>query len=326
MATDQTSAIRDIRSKALPATWVVLLIIGIMLIVPLVSPSRFYVNLATEVMLLGLWAVSLNILIGFTGLVSFGHAAFFGLGVYTTGLLVNELGFSIVPALVCGVAAAAATALLVGIVIVRLSGIAFALVTLAFAMMVFTTVWRWSRLTGGDDGLAVTRPPLDLGFASFSLDGSTDFYYLAAGIVTAVYFALARFVTSPVGAALQAVRQNAVRAESVGIDVRRHRLLAFVVAGGVAGLAGSVYILFRGFAAPDLLHWSASGQVLIMTILGGIGTLYGPFLGATVFVILQEVLSIYTQYWMLPLGIIFILMVRFMHGQGILGLFMRMRG
>ncbi|MGE0850790.1 MAG: branched-chain amino acid ABC transporter permease [Hyphomicrobiaceae bacterium] len=305
--------------------WLLVGVVAMLALVPLISPSRFYVNLAVEVGLLGLWAASLNVLIGFTGLVSFGHAAFFGLGVYTTGLLIAKLGLSMAPALLAGVAVAAVAALLVGIVIVRLSGIAFALVTLAFSMMVFTTVWRWSKLTGGDDGLTVSRPPLDLGVVRLDLQGAAQFYYLALVLVLCVYLALSRFLASPVGAALQAVRQNAVRAESIGIDVHRHRLLAFVVAGATAGLAGSLYVLFRGFAAPDLLHWSASGQVLLMTILGGIGTLYGPFLGAAVFVVLQEVLSTYTQYWMLPLGIIFILAVRFMHGRGLLDLLRAMR-
>jgi branched-chain amino acid transport system permease protein len=305
--------------------WLLVGVVATLALVPLISPSRFYVNLAVEVVLLGLWAASLNVLIGFTGLVSFGHAAFFGLGVYTTGLLIAKLGLSMAPALLAGVAVAAVAALLVGIVIVRLSGIAFALVTLAFSMMVFTTVWRWSKLTGGDDGLTVSRPPLDLGFVRLDLQGAAQFYYLALVLVLCAYLALSRFLASPVGAALQAVRQNAVRAESIGIDVHRHRLLAFVVAGATAGLAGSLYVLFRGFAAPDLLHWSASGQVLLMTILGGIGTLYGPFLGAAVFVVLQEVLSTYTQYWMLPLGIIFILAVRFMHGRGLLDLLRAMR-
>jgi branched-chain amino acid transport system permease protein len=305
--------------------WLLVGVVATLALVPLISPSRFYVNLAVEVVLLGLWAASLNVLIGFTGLVSFGHAAFFGLGVYTTGLLIAKLGLSMAPALLAGVAVAAVAALLVGIVIVRLSGIAFALVTLAFSMMVFTTVWRWSKLTGGDDGLTVSRPPLDLGFVRLDLQGAAQFYYLALVLVLCAYLALSRFLASPVGAALQAVRQNAVRAESIGIDVHRHRLLAFVVAGATAGLAGSLYVLFRGFAAPDLLHWSASGQVLLMTILGGIGTLDGPFLGAAVFVVLQEVLSTYTQYWMLPLGIIFILAVRFMHGRGLLDLLRAMR-
>lgn len=318
-----TGGVRDApgrRTQLLGATLVL-----IALALPYVAPSRFYVNLATELLLLGLWAVSLNILIGFAGLVSFGHAAFFGLGVYTCGLLAAKFGISLGPALLAGVAASALTALLVGAVIVRLSGIAFALVTLAFSMMLFTTVWRW-KFTGGDDGLSVPRPPFRFFSWSYDFDGSASMFYLVVVVVALTYLALRRFVASPVGGALQAIRQNAVRAESVGIDVRRHKLIAFVVSGTVAGLAGSLYIIFRGFAAPDLLHWSSSGQVLLMTILGGTGTLYGPFIGAAVFVALQEILSSYTKYWMLPLGILFILAVRYLHGGGLLSLLRAKKG
>lgn len=289
------------------------------ILVPIIAPSRFAINLVTEIALLGLWAVSLNILIGYTGLVSFGHAAFFGLGVYTTGLLIAKGGFGMLAALAGGVALAALVALAVGVIIVRLSGIAFALVTLAFSMMLFTVVWRW-RYTGGDDGISVKRPALLLLEPQFRLDDPGAFFYFAIALVVIAALLLRRFVRSPVGAALQAIKQNPVRAQAVGIDVRRHKLIAFVVSGTVAGLAGSLYILFRGFAAPDLLHWSSSGQILLMTILGGTGTLFGPMLGAAVFVLLQEVLSTYTQYWMLPLGVLFILAVRFLHGGGLLGL------
>lgn len=295
-----------------------LAVIGFVLIcsVPFVAPSRFYIGLSLEIVLFGLWAVSLNLLIGVSGLVSFGHAAFFGLGAYGTGLLVSKLGWSFIPALTGGVLLAGFAAAIAGVVIVRLSGIAFALLTMAFAMVVYTTIWRLD-ITGGDDGLMVRRPLLSIFSWEIPVQNNTIFYLLTIFMVSIVCVLLYRFVNSPVGANLQAIRQNADRANSIGINVKRHKLAAFIIAGSIAGLSGSLYVLFRGFASPELLHWSSSGHVLMMAVLGGTSMLFGGFLGAAAFVILHEVLSQYTQHWMLPLGILFILAVLFLKGEGL---------
>lgn len=277
---------------------------------PLLAPSKFYINLATEMLIYGLWAASLDALMGYTGLVSFGHAAYFGLGAYGTALLLKYAGPSLVPAVAAGIGLAFLAAVLVGVVVVRLSGIAFAMLTLAFAQMFFTVAWQWSSLTGGDDGMAVPRPDL----LTISLQSSTAYYYFTLILVAAAAVVTFRILRSPVGAVLEAIRENEQRAECVGFAVQRYKLIAFVVAGTVAGVAGSLFVMFKGFAAASLLHWSASGSVLMMAILGGGGSFYGPFAGAALVVFVQDYLSSYTQHWMLPLGLLFIVAVRYVPG------------
>ncbi len=301
--------------------WLVPIVV-LLALVPQLGLPRYYVKLAMEMLTYGLWAVSLDILMGYAGLVSFGHAAFFGLGVYGTGVLISKLGLGLLPALAGGVLIALLMAILIGIVIVRLSGIAFALLTLASSMILFTVIWRWSAFTGGDDGMSVTRPNLDLGFARINLQADGSFYYVVLVLVALALLFARLVVKSPAGAAMVAIRENQARAQCIGYNVFGYKLMAFAISGAIAGLAGSLYVLFQGFASPDLLHWSSSGQVLIMTILGGTGTLFGPFVGAALIVLLQDNLSSYTEHWMLPLGLVFVLVIRFLPG----GLFGLMRG
>jgi len=281
---------------------------------PAFGPTPYVIKLMTEVLIYALWAMSLDILIGYTGLVSFGHAAYFGLGAYGTGLLIVKFQLSLLPALLGGVAIAAAFSLLVGIIIVRLSGIAFALLTLAVSMVAYTVVWQWTTLTGGDDGLSVSRPPLNLGVASFAMKSDVSIYYLVLLLFVVCAFLLWRFTQSPTGTALAAVRDNAVRAGAIGYNVARLKLTSFLVAGSFAGVSGSLYIILRSFASPDLLHWSASGHILIMTIVGGTGTLFGPVIGAAMMVLVEDKLSAWTEYWMLPFGLLFVLVVGFLPG------------
>lgn len=288
-----------------------LVVLSALMLVPLVAPSVFYVGLATEMLTFGLWAMSLDVLIGYTGLVSFGHAAYFGLGAYGTGLLANKLGLSFLPTFAGGVLLAALAALITGSLIVRLSGIAFAMLTLAFSMIIYTVIWRWSSLTGGDDGVTLLRPNFELLWLKVNLQAPERFYYLVLSCVAVAYYLTWRFISSPVGATLCAIRENRVRAAFIGINVWRYKLISFIVAGLLAGIAGSLYGAYREFASPDLLHWSASGQVLTMAILGGTGTLFGPFIGAGVVILLQDLLSSYTQYWLLPFGFIFVVVVRY---------------
>jgi len=294
------------------------LILGVLAVIVVLLPtfglSPYYVRLASEVLIFALFAMSLDLLIGYTGLVSFGHGAYFGLGAYGTGLLINKLGLTVLPAFFGGVVLATVVALLVGIVIVRLSGIAFALLTLAASMVIFTTMWQWTTLTGGDDGMTVRRPAVELGFASISLASNAAFYYFALIVTLLSAGLLWRLTASPMGAALSAVRENAVRAKAIGYNVERLKLISFVIAGMFAGVAGSLYVMLRSFASPELLHWSFSGHVLIMTVVGGVGTLFGPAFGAAMMVIVQEKLSSYTQYWMLPFGLLFVLIVGFLPG------------
>lgn len=311
-------------ASTFPAVAIFVALVLVMLF-PLVAPSKFYVNLAAEMLIYGLWALSLDVLIGYTGLVSFGHAAYFGLGVYGTGLLLKKAGISIGPAMGGGIALSLFAALLVGFLIVRLSGITFAMLTLAFAQMFFTIAWRWSSLTGGDDGVSVPRPDLEVWGRVVSLQSSTAYYYFVLALVVGAYAFTYRLVNSPVGAALEAIRENEVRAESIGLASSWYKLTAFTIAGTVAGLAGSLFVMFKGFAAPSLLHWSASGSVLMMAILGGTGTLYGPFAGAALMVFAQDYLSSYTEHWMLPFGLLFILVVRYFRG-GLAGMIGKVLG
>jgi branched-chain amino acid transport system permease protein len=291
-------------------------------VAPLMLPA-FLVTTLTEVMILALFALSLDLLVGYTGLDSFGHAAAYGLGAYTASLLLLHAG---VPLPVAVLLAAVGTALLavpMGWLCTRTTGVSFAMLTLAFAQLLYAVAYKWQSLTGGSDGLAgVPRTPGPFGLTWFV--SRTGYCYLVALCLVASYAFCRAFVASPVGTTLLAIRDHERKAETLGYNARVYKLAAFVVASFFGGLAGALYAPFAGFASPELFFWIVSGQVLIMVIVGGSGTLVGPMLGAAFFLLLEHYLSAVTDSWALVLGLIFIAVVIFVP-EGLYGIVRRRR-
>jgi branched-chain amino acid transport system permease protein len=281
--------------------------------------ARYQISILTELFIFGLLALSLDLIMGYTGMVSFGHAAYFGLGAYGSALLLIHFAVPVPVAMVGGALLAGVIALPVGYISTRATGIYFAMLTLAFAQLLYTIAYKWRDLTGGSDGIAGV-PKTTLWWNGPSLASPSAYYYLVAGSLVLSLFLCRALVRSPFGKALMAIRENERKFSVLGQDPRRFKLTVFVIAAVFAGLAGSLFAPFRGFASPEVMFWVLSGQALMMVIIGGIGTLIGPVLGAMVFMLIQEVLSSYTEQWMLFTGAIFVLMVIFLPG-GVVGAF-----
>ena len=241
-----------------------------------------------------LFACAFNLLLGFTGLLSFGHAAFFGFSAYVTGHLIKVLGWSPELGLLAGAVTGAALGAVFGLVAIRRQGIYFAMITLALAQMVFFICLQ-APFTGGEDGLQAVPRGMLLG--SLSLMSDTVMYYLVAAIFLACYLGISRIVNSPFGQVLKMIRENEARAVSLGYEVDRYKLLAFVLSAALAGLAGSLKTLVMGFATLSDVHWSMSGEVILMSLLGGVGTLFGPVLGAGIVIALQNLLADKVGSW-----------------------------
>ena len=290
-----------------------LLVLAALFFVP-AAGSRYYTFLANDVVIWALFATSLNLLVGYAGLVSFGHAAYFGIGAYTTGLLMKKLGVSFLLAFPAGGLVAALFALVFGFFCVRLTKIYFAMLTLAFAQIVWAICFKWNEVTGGEQGMPEIPYP-DFGWLERLaavvpfLGGyrtSEYYYFLTLLLVGVCFWLLRRIVGSPFGRILTTIRENPERAEFIGVNVRRYELAAFVLAGAFAGLAGGLFGIFNRGVFPDFAYWTKSSEVLIMTLLGGMGAFFGPALGALVLLWLNQQIVSYTQYWPLILGIILI--------------------
>ena len=254
-----------------------------------------------------LFACAFNLLLGFTGLLSFGHAAFFGFSAYVTGHLIKVLGWSPELALLAGAVTGAGLGAVFGLVAIRRQGIYFAMITLALAQMVFFICLQ-APFTGGEDGLQAVPRGMLLG--SLSLMSDTVMYYVVAAIFLACYLGIARIVNSPFGQVLKMIRENEPRAVSLGYEVDRYKLLAFVLSAALAGLAGSLKTLVMGFATLSDVHWSMSGEVILMSLLGGVGTLFGPVLGAGIVIALQNLLADKVGSWVtVIIGAIFVICV-----------------
>ncbi|HEY4037361.1 MAG TPA: branched-chain amino acid ABC transporter permease [Burkholderiaceae bacterium] len=280
------------------------------LAVPLLG-SAFYTELATKALVLSIFAMSLDLLVGFSGLVSFGHAAYFGVAAYALALLTPRLeGASLWIALPASIGAAGLAALAIGFFALRTRGVYFIMVTLAFAQMVYY-VFHDTGIGGGSDGIYVNfRPDASLfGFKPFDLGNARHLYYFVAALALATYLLLARTLRSAFGCALMGIRSNEHRMQSLGYRTFHYKLAAFTLAGGLAGLAGFLYAVLYGFVTPELMAWHQSGDVLLMVILGGIGTLTGPVMGALALVGLHEAFSSLTRHWQLAMGTVIVLAV-----------------
>ncbi len=294
-----------------PARWLIVLVL-VLALAPLVLPP-FFLQLLTEIAIVGLFATAFNLLMGFGGMVSFGHAAYFALGAYTAALLVKRVGMPMLLALPAAPLVAGLGALLFGCFIVRLTHTYFAMLSLAFAQIVFTVIFKWKSLTGGDDGLLDVWPP------SF-LKSPVAYYYFALAVVGLGLLALHAVVASPFGYALRAVRENPRRARFIGINVRRHQLLAFGISGVFSGLAGGLFAFYNGSVFPDFAYFTKSFEPLVVALLGGVQSFFGPLAGAFGFKVLEWLISRqWPIYWPLFLGAIVIAVIVVLP-QGFVGL------
>jgi branched-chain amino acid transport system permease protein len=284
--------------------------------------SPLYTYLATDVAIWALFAISLNLLVGYTGLVSFGHAAYFGVGAYTCGLLMKQAGLAFLPAFLAGGVVAALFAAVYGYFCVKLTKVYFAMLTLAFAWITWAVCFRWNEVTGGDQGLSgVPSPNLDWMETLPLIGGRTSadyFHFLTVILVALGIWAARRIVNSPFGLILTTIRDNPERAESIGIDVRLFQHVVFIIAGFLAGLAGALFGIFNRGVYPDFMYWTKGAEVLIMTLLGGMGTFYGPAVGALLILWLNQEITAITEYWSLVLGIILGVLI-LMLPAGVLG-------
>jgi branched-chain amino acid transport system permease protein len=279
-----------------------------------------YTELASRVLVLGLAAMALNFLLGFTGVLSFGHAAYFGLGAYGAAMTIRYLVPSTMLAILVGVVVATLAAAAVGALIRKLRGVYFAMVTIAFGQVFYFVAFRWNNVTGGDDGLTGWhRLPIDLGFVQLDIQHDDKvFYYFVLVLFALAVAVLAGLLRSPLGRSLTAIRENERRARFLGIPVELHVWLSFVISGAFAGLAGTLYALLNNFVDPRSLHWTLSGNFVIMAVLGGMRSFWGPLIGAVIFVMLQDFVSSRTENWMSIIGLFFVLVVSFFP-RGVLG-------
>jgi branched-chain amino acid transport system permease protein len=284
--------------------------VGALLAYPIFT-SDYPRRLVTEIYIVAIFAMSLDLLMGYTGLMSLGHAAFFGLGAYAVVILSVYLQVEIWLGLISGVVVSAAAAAGIGFFCVRSTGVTFLMLTLAFSQLVFSAASKWRGLTGGTDGIGITSKP---NFLFWNLSNSRAMYYVALAFFLACYWGFRRLTDSPLGHVFVGIRENEWRMLAIGYPVRAYKLLSFTIGGAVAGVAGGLYAIFNGFISPDALHWSSSGDVLIMVMLGGTGTLIGPSIGAGVFLLMKNLISSYSEHWMMIIGAVFIACVLFFRG------------
>ncbi len=283
--------------------------IAFFLVFPWLMP---YKALAINVLILGLFAVGFNIIFGYTGLLSFGHAAFYGMGAYGCGIAIARYGLPWPVALAIGIVLAGLGALIIGGLSIRRRGIYFAMVTLALAQCVYYIAYQAEPLTGGENGLrGVDVKTISLGLVELDFLAPTVKYYFILIFVALALWCLSRILESPFGAILEAIRENEARARACGIDVERSKLVAFVLSGLFCGLAGGLKAMHLSIVPTEVLHYHTSGLVVIMALLGGMGTFFGPFVGAAVFLLVEDQISLFTIHWQFFAGALFILFVLF---------------
>ena len=289
--------------------WAGLVVLGLMLYPQFVS--RYYIVLSTEVVILALLATSYNLIFGYAGMVSFGHAAFFGLGAYAMAILTKNYGSPMLVGLLAAPVIAAIFAFVIGWFCMRTIRLYFALLSLAFAQLLYVIVYQWVDVTGGSDGIhGVPRPE--------ALGSYASYYYFALATTILCMVLMWFIVNSPFGWSLRAIRENTQRSQFLGINDRFYKVIAFTIAGAFAGVAGGLYSQFQKWADPDLLFWTTSANPVLMSILGGMFNFIGPSVGAVAFVALREIIKVRTDYWPLVLGSVLLGMVLALPG-GIVG-------
>jgi branched-chain amino acid transport system permease protein len=282
----------------------VLLALAPILLVPLGG----YHALLSEMVIFAVFAIGFNLLLGYTGILSFGHAAYFGLAGYTMGLLLVHSPLPLWAAMLAGVLVAGVAAVIIGLLIIRKAGIYFAMLTIAFGQMFFFVAMRWKTVTGGEDGLSdIPRRPL----LGLDLSSPVRFYYFAAAVCLLAAIVAWRLIHSRFGDVLRAIRENEARCAAIGYDVQRYKLAAFVISALFAAVAGTLYVLLLRYAFPQTMDWIRSGNVVVMSLVGGLGTFSGPILGATLITFLNSWVSFHTKYWQLVMGVVFVVFVLF---------------
>ena len=293
-----------------------LTIFGLLVFVPLTG-SKYLIDLSTEIMVYALFALSLNVIIGFSGNVSFGHAAYFAIGGYANAILLTTYGWPLIFAFPAAIILSALAAAFVAYFCTRLTDIYFAMLTLAFSMLVWAIAFKWRSVTGGDDGFVGVTVP------SF-IDGRVPFFYFTLIIVTASIIILWLICHSAFGQTLIAVRENLTRAGFIGVNTRMMRGIAFVIAGAFAGVAGAIFAMYNRGVYTESAFWAESAQVLIMTLLGGMYSFFGPAIGAATLYILERFANEYTEYWPTVLGLILLVIVLVLP-EGLVGLAKRLK-
>jgi branched-chain amino acid transport system permease protein len=277
--------------------------------------KQYHLNMLTEIIIFSLYAVSYNLLLGYAGLLSFGHAMFFGLGAFMTAVAIIHIpGLSLWNAVLIGLLATIIAGFVIGSLLLRTKGAYFALLTLAFNSLFYAVATKWHSVTGGDDGLSITRPDLSLGFTSISIAKLTNFYYLTMIVIGAAIVFCWYFTQTAMGKTVLLMRENEERMKFLGYNTNISRLLLFTFTGAVAGLAGAFYTLHFQFVSISAISVDMTTTVLLMTFVGGTKTFWGPILGALVYTILQNYLSNITDRWPLFMGFIFVFMVLFLPG------------
>ena len=286
------------------------LVVALVLLPVLMRPI-----IAADICVFAIAAMSLNLIFGYTGMLSFGQATFFGMGAYVGGLLMIHMTTNIYLALLVGTCAGAVTAAVVGYLCIQRVGIYFIMLTFAFNQLFYFIAFKWTSLTGGDDGLpGVPRPPVGLASLEFTLGTSVRYYVFVAVVFLLVFYVIKRIVESPFGVICQSIRENPDRAAAVGYNVQRYRWLIFTMAGAFTGLAGVLYAMMYGIVPIEAIFWITSGDIVFIVLIGGIGNLYGPLVGAVVLRWLSETLSVVWHRWPLLSGLFLIFVVLFLRG------------
>ncbi len=295
-----------------------MLAVAVLALLPLGLPP-YAMTLLSEALILGLFSMSLDLMVGYARLISFGHAAAYGFGAYACGNFQLHTHMPLPFAVLLAGLLGGIVAIGVGWVCTQARGVSFSMLTLAYAQLVYAVAFKWTPVTGASDGLAgIPRNPGPFGVTWWS--GKAGFYYLTLACLVGAYLFCRELVRSPFGAVLRGIRENEAKTTALGYNTRLYKIAIVAISYGLAGLAGALYAPFAGFANTELLFWLLSGQVLIMVIVGGAGTLIGPILGAIFFLYVQQKLSSYTDSWALFFGVIFMLFVLFIP-EGIWGLF-----
>jgi len=310
-------------------TWQILsIVLGLILLVGIgLFTGRFTIYLTMRVMILGIFALGYNLLLGRTGLLSFGHGAFYAAGAYGLGFFTLKLSPHPLLGLLAGILVAMVLALIIGFFCVRHTEIYFAMLTLAFGMMVFSLVWNAREITGGDDGLVgIMREPVSLfGFFSLPISKDAQYYFLVLAVFIVSAWIVHRIRVSPFGLALAGIRENSNRAEFAGLSVKNYRLAVFVISGAFAGLAGGLETLLESNARPFMAHWSHSAEPILVSLLGGLPTFLGPLVGSVIFVAMREIIQRFTENWMLWFGVVLLIIIMGFRG-GVVGVFQKIFG
>lgn len=300
----------------------VLLLVIFLAVLPAVA-GKYLVYVTIHILLLSIFSLGFNLLFGYTGLLSFGQAGFYAVGAYGCAKILLAYP-SLLAGILGGVVLAGVASFLLGILCIRHTRIYFSMLTLSFGMMIFSLAWKWRDMTGGDDGLVgIPRAPLEIpGLFKINMNAMENYYYVVLGLSLLAIYLFWRIVRSPLGLTLQGVRDSETRAACVGVSVRKYRLLSFTIAGLYAGLAGSLLPPLERTVTPPVAHWSFSAEPVLATLLGGIYSFSGPIVGSVLFYLLKDIIVRFTEYWLICLGIIVVVLVLGFRG-GVVSIFLK---